>query len=157
VIDKTQHGGGDIYRTSVVGGFGDLDQQGFNVIGTVAYSENKALRGDQRDFVNTFQPNRGLSVDTRGTPFATLFPLANAAGQPNTLFPTNASTPFVPAAPRCGHRVASTCWTCLAARAATASPAWRPTTRRCGTRPPPPWPAPGTPAAPPSSSSRSPT
>jgi iron complex outermembrane receptor protein len=33
------------------------------------------LRGDQRDFVNTFQPERGLSVDTRGTPIATLFTL----------------------------------------------------------------------------------
>ena len=96
VIDKTQAGGGDIYRGSVTGGFGDLDRDGFNVIGTLAYSENKVLRGDQRDFVNTFQPNRGLSVDTRGTPHATIFPLANVAGQPNALFTTAASAPFVP-------------------------------------------------------------
>ncbi len=96
VVDKTQAGGGDIYRASIVGGFGDLERQGFNLIGTLSYSDHKALRGDQRDFVNTFQPNRGLSVDTRGTPHATIFPLANVAGQPNALFTTAASTPFVP-------------------------------------------------------------
>jgi iron complex outermembrane receptor protein len=89
ITDVTQHGGGNIYRGSVVGGFGNLDTDGFNVLGTVAYSENKALRGDQRDFVNTFQPDRGLSVDTRGAPFASIFPLAG------TLFPTAASTPLV--------------------------------------------------------------
>ena len=90
IADTTQHGGGNIYRGSVVGGFGDLDRDGFNVMGTVAYSDNKALRGDQRDFVNTFQSDRGLSVDTRGTPFAGIFPLAG------TLFPNAAATPLVP-------------------------------------------------------------
>ena len=69
--DVTEAGGGNIARASVVGGWGDLDTNGFNVLVTGAHSENKALRGNQRDFVNTFQPNRGLSVDTRGTPFAT--------------------------------------------------------------------------------------
>src|SRR5690606_28161062 len=29
--------------------------------------------GSDRDFSNTFQPERGLSPDTRGTPFATVF------------------------------------------------------------------------------------
>ena len=90
IVDVTQAGGGNIYRGSVVGGFGDLDRDGFNVMGTIAYSENKALRGDQRDFVNTFQPDRGLSVDTRGAPFGSVFPLAG------TLFPNAASTPLVP-------------------------------------------------------------
>ena len=90
LIDKTQAGGGEIYRGSLVGGFGDLDRDGFNILGTVAYSDHKALRGDERDWVNTFQPNRGLSVDTRGTPHATIVPLAG------TLFPTPGSAPFVP-------------------------------------------------------------
>ena len=96
VLDKTQAGGGDIARGSLTGGFGNLDTDGFNVIGTLAISDNKVLRGDQRDFVNTFQPNRGLSVDTRGTPLATIFPLANVTGQPNALFTTPASAPLVP-------------------------------------------------------------
>ncbi|MDE2428993.1 MAG: TonB-dependent receptor [Burkholderiales bacterium] len=71
--DVTQQSGGDIHRVSVVGGFGDLEKDGYNVLLTGAHSENEALRGNQRDFVNTFQPNRGLSVDTRGTPYATVF------------------------------------------------------------------------------------
>lgn len=71
--DITEAGGGNIARVKAVGGFGNLDTQGFNVLIAASHSENKALRGDQRDFVNTFQPDRGLSVDTRGAPFATLF------------------------------------------------------------------------------------
>ena len=74
--DQTQKSGGEIARVSMVGGFGDLAKDGFNVMASLAHSENKALRGDQRDFVNTFQPDRGLSVDTRGAPFATTFTLS---------------------------------------------------------------------------------
>jgi iron complex outermembrane receptor protein len=71
--DTTQHGGGEIYRGSIIGGIGNLDTDKFNLLATLSFSENKKLRGEQRDFVNTFQPERGLSPDTRGTPFATLF------------------------------------------------------------------------------------
>ncbi|MDO8178629.1 MAG: TonB-dependent receptor [Undibacterium sp.] len=71
--DVTQEGGGNIARVSFVGGFGNLEEKGYNVMIAGARSENKALRGSQRDFVNTFQPDRGLSVDTRGTPYATVF------------------------------------------------------------------------------------
>ncbi|MES2318412.1 MAG: TonB-dependent receptor [Pseudomonadota bacterium] len=71
--DVTEAGGANIQRYSVTGGFGDLGEQGFNVLFAASTSENKALRGDQRDFVNTFQPERGLSVDTRGAPFANVF------------------------------------------------------------------------------------
>ena len=71
--DVTEAGGGAIHRASVTGGFGDLDKDGFNILFSAARSENKVLRGDQRDFVNTFQPGRGVSVDTRGTPYGTVF------------------------------------------------------------------------------------
>ena len=71
--DVTEGGGGNIQRYQVTGGFGDLQEQGYNVLVAASTSENKALRGDQRDFVNTFQPNRGLSPDTRGAPFANVF------------------------------------------------------------------------------------
>ena len=90
VADVPQKSGGAIYRASVLGGLGNLDTEGYNVMASLSYSDNKALRGDQRDFVNTFQPNRGLSVDTRGTPFATIFPLAG------TIIPAAANAPFVP-------------------------------------------------------------
>lgn len=72
-IDVAQEAGGEIGRASLTGGWGDLETQGWNVLVTAAHSENKALRGDQRDFVNTFQPNRGVSVDTRGAPHANIF------------------------------------------------------------------------------------
>jgi iron complex outermembrane receptor protein len=71
--DLTEAGGANIVRYSLTGGFGDLQEQGFNVLLAASTGENKALRGDQRDFVNTFQPERGLSVDTRGAPFANVF------------------------------------------------------------------------------------
>ncbi|MFL6659545.1 MAG: TonB-dependent receptor plug domain-containing protein, partial [Massilia sp.] len=71
--DLTEAGGGNIQRYSITGGFGDLQEQGFNLLFAASTSENKALRGDQRDFVNTFQPERGLSVDTRGAPYANVF------------------------------------------------------------------------------------
>ena len=81
-VDATQRGDGNIYRLSGVAGWGDLVNQGFNVMGAVSYSWNKILRGEDRDFVNTNQPNRGLSVDTRGTPIATIFNIAASPNQP---------------------------------------------------------------------------
>lgn len=73
--DFTERGDGNIYRLSGIAGYGDLNKNGFNVMGTLSYSWNEALRGQDRDFVNGNQPNRGLSIDTRGTPIATAFPL----------------------------------------------------------------------------------
>lgn len=75
--DVTQDGGGDIYQASLVGGFGDLDSDRWNVWGALSVKENRLLRGVDRDFANSFQPDRGLSPDTRGPPFATVF---NQAG-----------------------------------------------------------------------------
>jgi len=82
MTDITEQGGGEIYSVSGIVGYGDLKSQGFNVFASVGYRWNTILRGDQRDFVNGNQPNRGLSVDTRGTPLATVF------GTGNTAFPS---------------------------------------------------------------------
>ena len=89
-VDVAEEGDHTIYRTSAIAGYGDLAAQGFNIMGAVSYSDIPELRGDQRDFVNTFQPNRGLSPDTRGTPFATIVGLAGTA------FPNANAFPFVP-------------------------------------------------------------
>ena len=75
--DITQEGGGRINRYSVVGGWGDLNQDKWNLMASLALSDHKVLRGDQRDFVNTFQPDRGISPDTRGTPIATIFAISS--------------------------------------------------------------------------------
>jgi iron complex outermembrane receptor protein len=80
--DFTEAGNGNIYRISAVAGYGDLNEQGFNIMGAVAYSWNQILRGSDRDFVNGNQPLRGLSIDTRGTPIATVFNQGANASQP---------------------------------------------------------------------------
>ncbi|MCA3255520.1 MAG: TonB-dependent receptor plug domain-containing protein [Alphaproteobacteria bacterium] len=67
-VDATEAGGGNIYRISGTVGYGDLNEQGFNIMGAVSYSWNRILRGSDRSFVNGNQPDRGLSIDTRGTP-----------------------------------------------------------------------------------------
>lgn len=72
--DITQEGDSPIYRLSGTAGYGDLNEQGFNIMASVSKSWNGVLYGRDRDFVNGNQPNRGLSVDTRGTPIATMFP-----------------------------------------------------------------------------------
>ncbi|HEY0064829.1 MAG TPA: TonB-dependent receptor [Telluria sp.] len=86
--DITEAGGARIDRFQVTGGFGDLEQQGYNVLVAGSVGKNQALRGDQRDFVNTFQPERGLSVDTRGAPFANVF--ATSVG--NSIFSRSSNT-----------------------------------------------------------------
>lgn len=77
-VDYTEAGGGNIQRGSILFGTGDLDKSGWNAFGTLSVKRNTILRGSDRDFSNSFQANRGLSPDTRGTPFATVF--ANTRG-----------------------------------------------------------------------------
>ncbi|WP_295492607.1 TonB-dependent receptor [Sphingorhabdus sp. EL138] len=84
--DITQRNDSAIYRLSGTAGYGDLGTQGFNIMGAVSKSWNSALLGQDRDFVNGNQPNRGLSVDTRGTPIATAFP-----ANPNSIFAPSGS------------------------------------------------------------------
>ena len=71
--DTTEAGGGNIHSVNLLAGGGDLGTDGWNVFGSLTYKSNEVLRGTDRDFSNTFQPNRGLSPDSRGTPFATVF------------------------------------------------------------------------------------
>ena len=75
--DITEEGGGNIHRLGVLWGFGDLDTDRWNTWIAVTARRNEILRGTQRDFTNSFQPERGLSPDSRGGPFATI---GSAAG-----------------------------------------------------------------------------
>lgn len=75
--DVTEQGGGNVFRYNLVAGVGDLDRDKFNLMVSASYADHKVLRGDQRDFVNTFQVDRGVSPDTRGTPIATLFAISS--------------------------------------------------------------------------------
>lgn len=73
--DFTERGDANIYRIGGIVGYGDLTEQGFNVMAAASYRWNEGLRGASRAFVNGQQPQNGLSIDTRGVPFATIFPL----------------------------------------------------------------------------------
>ena len=83
--DVTEAGGGNIYRANLLGGMGDIDTDRWNVFGTISFKKNEVLRGTDRDFSNSFQADRGLSPDTRGTPFATVFSLGTSGTGLNTL------------------------------------------------------------------------
>jgi iron complex outermembrane recepter protein len=78
-IDKTEQGGGDIYRTSLLVGKGKLEEDGFNVMASLTVDRNTRLSGADRDFHNGYQPARGLSPDTTGAPYANLRPAAGTA------------------------------------------------------------------------------
>jgi iron complex outermembrane receptor protein len=66
----TEHGGGATRRLQVVAGHGNLDTDRFNVMVAVGYDRNNELDSHQRSFANGYQPARGLSPDTTGTPVA---------------------------------------------------------------------------------------
>ena len=66
----TQHGGGANRRLSLLGGLGSLEKEGYNLMGSVTYDNNEKLSSHDRAFANGFQPARGLSPDTTGTPYA---------------------------------------------------------------------------------------
>jgi iron complex outermembrane recepter protein len=78
-VDITEAGGGDVYRGSLLGGVGNLSKDGFNVMASLTFDKQEKLGGTERSFSNGFQPARGLSPDTTGTPFATQTGLAGTA------------------------------------------------------------------------------
>ncbi len=78
-VDTTQHGGGDIYRGSITGGWGDISADRFHLMANLTFDKQQKLAGEQRSFANGFQPERGLSPDTAGAPFASQTGLAGTA------------------------------------------------------------------------------
>jgi len=71
-LNGTEHGGGMTRRYSLLGGMGDLNADGWNIMAAVTRDVNDKLASSQRDFANGYQPSRGLSPDTTGTPFANI-------------------------------------------------------------------------------------
>ncbi len=66
----TQQGGGAQRRASLLFGRGNLDTDRYNGLFSVTVDSNDKLASSQRSFANGYQPARGLSPDTTGTPFA---------------------------------------------------------------------------------------
>ena len=90
--DITEAGGGDIYRISLVGGVGNLASDGYNFMASVTRDEQKILGGRERSFSNGYQPARGLSPDTTGTPFATQTGSAGTALGASVVLPGSTQT-----------------------------------------------------------------
>jgi iron complex outermembrane receptor protein len=88
----TEAGGGNIHRGSLIVGHGDLDSDGFNVMATASFTKNEKLESRQRAFANGFQPSRGLSPDTTGTPYANQLTGANTALGTGFKVPGDANT-----------------------------------------------------------------
>jgi iron complex outermembrane receptor protein len=77
--NATEAGGGMQRRYSVLAGAGNLAEQGWNVMASITHDVNDKLSSSQRDFANGYQPERGLSPDTTGTPYANILTGANTA------------------------------------------------------------------------------
>ena len=70
--DIPQEKGGKIHRASLAYGSGSLSTDKYNFMAVLAVDSFGKLTSADRDFANNgFQPARGLSPDTTGTPFAT--------------------------------------------------------------------------------------
>ena len=93
-VDATQEGGGNIYRASLLGGLGNLATDRYNVMASLTFDKQEKLAGGERGFSNGFQPARGLSPDTTGTPFATQTGLAGTAIGASYRTPTSGTQTF---------------------------------------------------------------
>ncbi len=93
-IVRPQHAGGDEERVNLSSGFGDLDNDGFNVFGVVDWHRQKAINSQQREFSKTgVIPSRGLDT-TSGTTFPANYydAAADRAGNPG--FASGCNPPF---------------------------------------------------------------
>jgi len=88
----TEAGGGATRRLGLTAGTGKLDTDRYNLMFALGHDKNDRLDSRQRDFANGYQPQRGLSPDTTGTPVANQLTGAGSAlgtgfrmpGDPNT-------------------------------------------------------------------------
>ena len=88
----TQQGGGAQKRASLLIGRGNLDTDSYNSMLSVTVDKNEKLSSSQRDFANGYQPSRGLSPDTTGTPFANQLTGAGTALGTGFKMPGDATT-----------------------------------------------------------------
>ncbi|WP_418320920.1 TonB-dependent receptor domain-containing protein [Piscinibacter sakaiensis] len=59
----TEAGGGNVYSGNLLGGIGDLNKQGWNIMGALNVRQSKPLGGTERDFAATsYQPWNGFNA-----------------------------------------------------------------------------------------------
>jgi len=88
----TEAGGGATRRLQLIAGKGNLDTDRFNVMASIGYDKNDRLDSRQRGFANGYQPARGLSPDTTGTPVANQLTGAGSALGTGFKMPGDATT-----------------------------------------------------------------
>ena len=93
-VDITQQGGGNIARGSIIGGWGDLAKDGFNLMASLTFDKQEKLSGPERFFANGYQPARGLSPETTGSPFASQTGLAGTAIGATFRLPSTGTQPY---------------------------------------------------------------
>jgi iron complex outermembrane receptor protein len=78
----------------VLAGWGDLAKDKYNLMANVSFDRQEILNGNERKFSNGYQPERGLSPDTTGTPFATQTGLAGTAMGASFRLPTTGTQSY---------------------------------------------------------------
>lgn len=78
-VDQTQKSGGSVYRTNALFGTGSLADDKYNLLVSITADKQERLRGSQRSFQNGNQPERGLTADTIGAPYATIISASDSA------------------------------------------------------------------------------
>lgn len=74
-----ESGGGQRTRVSASAGMGDLAKDGWNIMGSVTYDDNKILRGIDRPWATGFQPDRQLTPDSSSASHANIRTVAGTA------------------------------------------------------------------------------
>jgi len=80
----SRYGGGQTHKASILAGWGDFDEDRYNITVSADFSKDNAIFGSQRDYANTAWNNNGLR-DASATPsgvYSTFDPVttANAGG-----------------------------------------------------------------------------
>ena len=83
----TASGGGQQRKLSLAGGWGDMDRDGFNIMGSISHGSDTILRGIDRSWASGYQPERGLVPDTTSSPG-----FANIIASSGTALPSTGST-----------------------------------------------------------------
>lgn len=60
----TRSGGGETNNFSGSWGFGDLEEDRFNVFGVVSHDKQQSLKAEDRDYTYNYQPGRGLDYSS---------------------------------------------------------------------------------------------
>lgn len=72
-------GGGQRARISAAGGIGNLDRDGWNLMASLTFDDNKILRGNDREWATGFQPERYLTPDSSSSSHANIRTVAGTA------------------------------------------------------------------------------